>query len=143
MSGCYYYFIFLIVWPLTSVIYIFFSSGKESGWDIVFRLILRRNSFNITILSHYDWHFMLLFLEHFSIGVVVIPAAFIGTLSGGFIIRAFNLQNKGKAMMILVLHIGCFFTTIMYLFIGCPNTPTAGLTAPYESRDSYSSSYVA
>ncbi|PIK58760.1 putative solute carrier organic anion transporter family member 2A1 [Apostichopus japonicus] len=76
-------------------------------------------------------------------GVVVIPAAFIGTLSGGCIIRAFNLQNKGKAMMILVLHIGCFFTTIMYLFIGCPNTPTAGLTAPYESRDSYSSSYVA
>ncbi|KAJ8044884.1 Solute carrier organic anion transporter family member 5A1 [Holothuria leucospilota] len=75
-------------------------------------------------------------------GVVVIPAAFIGTLSGGYVLRKFNLQNKGKALMILILHSFCFVTTMFYLLIGCPNPPTAGLTTNYNQKDSYTSSYV-
>ncbi|KAJ8020674.1 Solute carrier organic anion transporter family member 4C1 [Holothuria leucospilota] len=66
-------------------------------------------------------------------GLVVMPSALVGVLIGGWVIKCFDWQYKGRMRYIVVcLSVGLLSTLVM--LIRCPNIPFAGVTVTYENQ---------
>ncbi|XP_072018413.1 solute carrier organic anion transporter family member 4A1-like [Amphiura filiformis] len=67
-----------------------------------------------------------------AVGIILAPAAIIGPIASGYIIRRFDLkvpQILKLILVVLVLGGACFFGFLFY----CPNVPFAGVTVVYQN----------
>ena len=67
------------------------------------------------------------------VGVILTPAGIIGPITGGYIMKRFDLKvNQIIKLIILFLFLGgcCIFGFLLT----CPNVPFAGVTVMYQNR---------
>ncbi|XP_012673970.1 solute carrier organic anion transporter family member 2B1 [Clupea harengus] len=70
------------------------------------------------------------------IGGVNIPAATLGIMTGGLIMRRLSLSVRGSALMCTVSVLVCIMFAVPLLFIGCPTQPIAGLNLSKQKDSS-------
>ena len=64
-------------------------------------------------------------------GGTAIPGACLGILLGGFLLKKFSPGPRAALQLVLGLNVACFACYGLILFLGCSNTPMAGVTVPY------------
>ena len=67
-------------------------------------------------------------------GAILLPAAGVGILGGGFVIRKFNLSMAGCSKMALGTSSISALLMIPIFFFQCGNAPIAGVTVNYPYR---------
>lgn len=68
----------------------------------------------------------------FLIGIIIIPCAIFGNVTGGIIVKKFNLQKRGMVTMALLLSFSTVALLPFFFLAGCPQKPRAGLSLPYS-----------
>lgn len=66
-------------------------------------------------------------------GCMVVPAGGGGTFLGGYIVKRLNLRCRGIIRFCIVCALSGLVTIIIFL-VHCPDTPMAGITAEYQTR---------
>lgn len=64
---------------------------------------------------------------------MVVPAGGGGTFLGGYIVKRLNLRCRGIIRFCIVCALSGLVTIIIFL-VHCPDTPMAGITAEYQTR---------
>jgi len=67
-------------------------------------------------------------------GAILLPAAGVGILGGGFVIRRFNLSMTGCSKMALMTSSLSACLMVPIFFFKCGNAPIAGVTVDYPYR---------
>ena len=67
-------------------------------------------------------------------GGILLPAAGIGIMTGGFIIRRYDLKTLGCAKMAAISSIISFTLFIPAVLFTCGNAPIAGVTVDYPGN---------
>ncbi|RNA06348.1 solute carrier organic anion transporter family member 5A1, partial [Brachionus plicatilis] len=109
----------------------------------VFMVVTFALCFEITIISGF-MTFLPKYLEHqFSLnnsvaniytGGIAIPGAIVGIVTGGFLVKKFNINPNGASVLAICCNILCLCGILVLIFIGCPNIKMAGTTASYSSN---------
>ena len=64
---------------------------------------------------------------HLIIGIIIMPAALIGNLSSGVIVKKLKLDSRGCIWLLVFLQsVGSIFMPVVY-FLSCPDTIYAGV----------------
>ena len=67
-------------------------------------------------------------------GSVIIPGAFIGIITGGYMMKKLKLDIVGMTKLLLLTNVIPTCAIITLLFLGCKNIDLVGITAAYPSR---------
>ena len=97
-----------------------YGNTKHAFVDIISTSFLFLSLFMLSILSLFKSTLCVL-------GGVNIPAATLGIMTGGLIMRRLSLSVRGSALMCTVSVLVCIMFAVPLLFIGCPTQPIAGL----------------
>lgn len=73
-------------------------------------------------------------------GAIGIPGAVIGILTGGFLLKRFQLKPKGAIKLTLLLDSLALLGFLSFLVLGCDNPKIAGATFPYHASVNLNSS---
>ncbi|PIK52239.1 putative solute carrier organic anion transporter family member 1A4 [Apostichopus japonicus] len=65
-------------------------------------------------------------------GIIIIPCAIFGNITGGIIVKKLKLQKRGMAIMAVMLTAAALVAIPFFFFAGCEQNPKAGLTVPYS-----------
>ena len=74
---------------------------------------------------------MRVFLAAILCGGILLPAAGVGIMIGGFLIRKFDLKTMGCSKLAAIASGASFLLFIPAFFIKCGNAPIAGVTVDY------------
>ncbi|XP_041471626.1 solute carrier organic anion transporter family member 2A1-like [Lytechinus variegatus] len=67
-------------------------------------------------------------------GAVLVPAAALGSIVGGVIVKKFKTKAEGSCKVALVLSIVAMFLLLITFGVGCRTIPTAGVTTKYPDQ---------
>ena len=68
------------------------------------------------------------------VGSVIIPGAFIGIITGGYMMKKLKLDIVGMTKLLLPTNVIPTCAVITLLFLGCKKIDLVGITAAYPTR---------
>ncbi|XP_038143154.1 solute carrier organic anion transporter family member 1C1-like isoform X1 [Cyprinodon tularosa] len=77
----------------------------------------------------------------FLIGIMNLPAVALGIITGGVVMKKFNLGIVGAARISIVASLGSFSMLLLQGFFHCDNAEVAGLTVAYQGYPEVSYNY--
>uniref|UniRef100_A0A3B5M993 Solute carrier organic anion transporter family member n=1 Tax=Xiphophorus couchianus TaxID=32473 RepID=A0A3B5M993_9TELE len=77
----------------------------------------------------------------FLIGIMNLPAVALGIITGGFVLKRFNLGVIGAARVSITASLGAFSLLTLQGFFHCDNAEVAGLTVAYQGYQQVSYNY--
>ncbi|XP_054911371.1 solute carrier organic anion transporter family member 1C1-like isoform X2 [Poeciliopsis prolifica] len=77
----------------------------------------------------------------FLIGIMNLPAVALGMITGGFVLKRFNLGVVGAARVAITASLGSFSLLALQGFFHCDNAEVAGLTVAYQGYQQVSYNY--